>query len=142
MRRFLITSNKFSGTAELFYNEQDHLAAIDMRQAIMPADVKAAFKRAVPVCLTDLSKSFTEGTTIVEADFVVSFKQFYDEYPLKRNRFKAEQLFEKMSKTEQVKAYYSLKEYNQYCKRNSWYTPMIADKYLRNKEYETEWRTL
>lgn len=142
MRRFLITSNKFTGTAELLYGHDGHLLAIDMRQAAIAPEIKQAFKRAVPVNLADLQQSFTEGTTIVEADYVVSFKQFYDEYPLKRNRYKAEQVFEAINKSEQVKAYYSLKQYNRYCHRNSWYTPMIADKYLRNREYETDWDKL
>lgn len=142
MRRFIITSEKFNGTAELVYGINEQLIAIDMRQASMAADVKIAFKRAAPVYLADMSTAFTAGTTVVEADFVISFKQFYDEYPLKRNRYKAEQVFDRMNTIEQVKAYYSLKDFNRYCSRNQWYTAMIADKYLRNKEYETDWNKL
>lgn len=145
MRRFLITSPKYNGQAELVYNEKETLCMIDCTKTDMDETVITAFKKAVPAKVSSLlgtCTSFSADTVIVESDFIVSFKRFYDEYPMKRNRFKAEEVFNRMNKTEQVKAFYSLHHYKKYCSKNQWYTPMIADKYLRNKEYETEWNKL
>ncbi|MGQ0738380.1 MAG: hypothetical protein ACT4OJ_04905 [Bacteroidota bacterium] len=141
MRRFLITSPKYSGQAELVYNEKETLCMIDCTKTDMDETVIDHFKRAVPVTIHKLQAgaSFNADVTVVESDFVVSFKRFYDEYPLKRNRYKAEQVWGKLSKTDQVKAFYSLHHYKKYLSRNQWLTPMIADNYLRNKHYETEW---
>lgn len=141
MRRFLITSPKYNGQAELVYNEKDTLCMIDCTKTDMDENVITAFKRAVPSTVQQLQagSGFSADTTVVESDFVVSFKRFYDEYPLKRNRYKAEQVFAKLSKTDQVRAFYSLHHYKKYLGRNSWLQPMIADNYLRNKHFETEW---
>lgn len=144
MRRFLITSPKFTGQAELVYNEKETLCIIDCTKAAMNEDVVTHFKRSAPSTLAQLLSGsyFSPETMIVESDFVVSFKRFYDDYPLKRNRYKAEQIFVKLSKTDQVKAFYSLHSYKKYLSKNSWLTPMIADTYLRKKEYETEWNKI
>lgn len=145
MRRFLITSPKFTGQAELVYNEKETLCMIDCTKTNMDENIITHFKRMAPATIAYLQNAhaFSSETMVVEADFVVSFKRFWDEYPLKRNRYKAEQLFGKMSKTDQVKAFYSLHHYKKYLSKNSgWLSPMIADRYLRNKEYETEWNKL
>lgn len=142
MRKFLITSPKYNGAVEVVYNERSTLCIIDAGKTDMSEDVMNHFKKIVPVnmhLLLDGPNMFSADTVICESDFVITFKQFYDNYPLKRNRYKAEKVFEGMNKTEQVKAFYSLHNYKKYMNRNSWYTPMIADKYLRNREYETEW---
>lgn len=142
MRRFLITSDKFTGTAELIYNDGDLLTCIDMRQAAMPAETIAAFKRAVPVAASGISTAFTTGTMVVEADFEVSLEDFKREYPYSRNYHLLDDRWKKMSKTDQVKAYYASIEYRKYCKRESWYKPMIADSWLCNKEYKNDWRKM
>ena len=141
MRRFLITSNKFTGTAELIYSNLLHLVCIDMRNAVMSPEVITAFKKAMPTVFSEeaIKAAISEGTTIVEADLIVTFKQFYDDYPLKRNRYKAEKIFNGMSKTDQVTAYYSLAGYKKYLAQHNWLNPMIADNYLRNHHFETDW---
>lgn len=142
MRRFLITSEKYTGTAELIYNDDDMLTCIDLRQTAMPADTIAAFKRAVPVMVAGISTAFTAGTTVVEADFEVSLEDFKREYPYSRNYHLLDDRWKKMSKTDQVQAYYAAIEYRKYCKRENWYKPMIADSWLCNKEYKNDWRKM
>lgn len=144
MRRFLINSPRFSGQAELMYNDRDTLCKIDCTQTDMDQMTVAHFKHAVPATIPDLlrGKGFGADTTIVEAGYEVTFEQFYADYPLKRNRYKAEEVFNKMNKVEQAKAFNSLHFYKAYCTRNSWITPMMADTYLRKREYETEWNKI
>lgn len=140
MRRFIITSSKFSGQAELVYNEKEILCMIDCTKSDMDEATVTAFKRAVPATVAQLQagSGFSGETTVVESGFVVSFKRFYDEYPLKRNRFRAEKLWGKMNGTQQVEAYYSLNHYRRYLTRTGIFA-MCADKYLSDRHYETEW---
>lgn len=144
MRRFFITSAKFTGQAELLYTASGILSCIDATNTNMDEETIKAFKRAVPANIAGLAagEGFSADTVIVEADFEVDFNLFWKDYPLHRNRYKAEQLFNKMAKTEQVKAYHNLKLYKDYCRQREWYTPMMADKYLRSREYETEWNKI
>jgi hypothetical protein len=105
------------------------------------------FKHATPATLHQLLspgvvKPFSNETVIIEADFEMSFDIFYKDYPLKRNRYKVEKAFNNLSKSDQVKAFYSLHNYKKYLTRNSWQTPMIGDRYLRDKEFETEWNKI
>lgn len=140
MRRFLITSPKYSGQAELVYNEKETLCMIDCTKTDMCQEVIGHFKRAVPTTIAELQsgKSFTSDTTIVESGFVVSFKRFYDDYPLKRNRYRAEKLFDKLSTTQQVKAFYSLHGYKKYLHKAQIFA-MGADRYLSERHFETDW---
>lgn len=141
MRRFLITSPKFSGTVELIYNQEELICCIDIRGASMPKQTLSHLKAAIPVTLEQLitGQGFGPDTMIVEAGFELDFPKFWEEYPLHRNRFKVEQVWNKMAKGDQVKAYFSLGAYKKYLQKNNWCSPMIADRYLRNKEYETDW---
>lgn len=141
MRRFLITSNRFTGQAELTYTAQGVLCRICATDTDMDQVTVKAFKSAVPESLAGLleGRGFGPGTTIVEADYEVSFETFYQEYPLKRNRYKAEKVWSGLSKNHRLSAWNSLKSYKRYCSRNSWYTPMTADNYLRNRHFETDW---
>lgn len=143
MKRYLITSPKFTGTAEIIYNEKQTLCMIDCTKTNMDEMVVSHFKHAVPanenVLLT--GKCFSGDTNIVAAGFIVSFKRFYDEYPLKRNRFRAEKIFEKLTQTNQVLAFYSLAGYKKYLNKSSIFA-MGADRYLSERHYETEWEKI
>lgn len=143
MRRFLVTNPKYNGQAELVYNDRETLCMIDCTKTDMGEEIIKHFKQAVPVTIAGLQggRSFSADTVIVESDFVVSFKRFYDEYPLKRNRFRAEKLFEKLNGSQQVTAYYSLSGYKKYLTKYQSFA-MGADRYLSERHYETEWRKL
>jgi hypothetical protein len=144
MRKFLLTGNKFTGAAELIFNELEVLHRIDLINTNMNRSQVHAIKSIVPVTILDLQKEdwMPPGLLIVEEGFVVTFEQFYDSYPLKRNRFKVEKVWCKMDKTEQVKAYFNLPLYKKYLTKEAWQKPMIADRFLRDKEYLTEWNKL
>ena len=142
MRRFLITSDKFTGTVELIYNRSEFLACVDMRQAVMTADTIAAFKRAVPVFIADMKTAFAAGTMVVEADFDVTLDGFKREYPYSRNYHLLQPIWDKMKKPDQVEAFFSAIEYRKHCEKNTWYKPMIAAWWLTRKEYKNDWRKM
>ncbi|MGN6604540.1 MAG: hypothetical protein ACTHK8_18925 [Ginsengibacter sp.] len=141
MKRFLITSTKFEGQCELVYNDKGTLVCIDMRGAQMDEQTCLHFKHACPITLPALmsGKHFTKETVIVEADFEITFEKFYADYPYKRNRYKVEEAWEKLSKSNQVKAFFSLHEYKKFLMRTGCYA-MIGDRYLRQREFETDWK--
>jgi len=142
MRRFLITSAKFQGTAEVLYNDDGRLCTIDIRGSEMNDETIAAFKRAVPVYVYSLEKSFGEGSVVVESDYEVSFDDFIREYPYKRNTHLAREYWhQKMNKADQVKAFFAAIDYRKYCDREAtWYKPKIAEGWLRKKEFLNDWK--
>lgn len=140
MKRFLVTNTeKFTGQAELVYNDKGTLCIIDCSDTDMGEDIIKHFKNAAPVTIGLLASAFKHPTIIVEGGFDISFERFYKDYPLKRNRYKAEKAWLKLSDTDQIKAWHSLSSYKKYLNKNSWMNPMIADRYLSSKEFETEW---
>lgn len=139
MRKFIITSPRFSGQAELVYDANGLLRIIDLTGSDMDGMITGAFKKAVPVESANLRLSFSSETVIIEADFEVTFEMFWKEYPLHRNRYKVQEIWKKLSKPDQVIAYYSISDYKKYLSRNEWQKPMIGDRYLRTREFETEW---
>lgn len=107
----------------------------------MSAQTIAHFKNAVPATIAALEQGgcFSSQTLVVESGFEITFEKFYEDYPLKRNRYKAEKYWATMNKSDQVEAWASLTGYKKYLKANSWLKQMICDRYLRDKEYKTEW---
>jgi len=79
MRRFVITSPKYTGQAEVVYNAIGVLDKIDVSATNMNAPTVDAFKRCVSPLVETLSERFTADTIIIEADFEVSFEMFWEE---------------------------------------------------------------
>ena len=144
MQRFLITNtDKFTGQAELVYNDKGILCIIDCSDTDMSELTMQHFKGVAPVLSSNIAHAFKAPTVIVEAGFEVSFEKFYKDYPLKRNRFRAEKQWLRMNESDRIKAWYSLQAYKKYCTRNhEWYNPMIPDAYLTRKEFETDWNKI
>jgi hypothetical protein len=142
MRKFLITSPKFTGAAELLYNESGTLCKIDCTNTNMDEQVMQHFKQCCPVIVHRLinNSPFSSNTTVVEGDFEVNFQMFWDAYRNKVNRLRAEKLWNQLSKTEQVEAYYGISRYDKFLHRNDWRTKADPDTYLRNKYWQNEYK--
>jgi|ERR1035437_42956 hypothetical protein len=140
MKRFLITSPKFTGQAEVLYNANDVLCKIDCTQTNMSAVTIDHFKRAVPVIVQNLAASFSKDTTIIEAEYQISFDEFWKKYNKKINKIRCMLLWQKMEKTMQVKAYFGIDNYNKYLKHESWRNRVDPENYLRNQYWDNEYR--
>jgi hypothetical protein len=141
MRRFLITSPAFNGQAEVVYNKDGLLCTIDTRNAEMPIKTIEAFKLKIPVVLVNLQEVFANSkATIIEADFEVTFEMFWNKYDRKINRKRCMPLWDKLSKPDQVQAYYGIDAYDKYLKKESWRSKCDPDKYLRDRYWENEWK--
>lgn len=147
MKRFLITNPRFTGEAEIIYNENALLMVIDISNTSMGENMIANFKRAVPAHCSpeNLAAAFTGETTIVAADLEITWEMFYGDWPYKRNAHVARKLWDKMNSSDQAIAWHNKKDYIGYCKRQQAkyeYQPMMADSYLRKREFETDWKKL
>ena len=139
MKRFLITSTKFTGTAEIFYNAAGILNKIDCTDTDMDAYTIAPFKRAVSPTLDDIAKGFSNDVSIVETSIEVKFEMFWDKYKRKINRKRAEALFNKLSQSDQVKAYYGIDGYNKFLKSEGYRSKQDPDTYLTKRTWENEY---
>lgn len=142
MRLFLITnSSKFTGTAQVLYNEKDILCRIDVTDTNMDAATVKHFKAAVPPDISTLvsGQSFGAGTTVVEDDFAIDFDMFWKKYKKKINRKRAELVWHKLNKADQVAAYYGIDAYFKYLKREHWRGQLDPENYLKNRHWENEY---
>lgn len=143
MRRFIVSSPAFAGNIDLVFRE-DVLIKIDATNANLPPVIMRIFKEKAPVQIDELETAF-KGThaTIVEADFEIKLEDFIRDYPYKRNTHLLPEIWNKMSKADQVLAWQAAGEYRKYCQRNqSWYKAKIAAAWLKAKEYLNNWREL
>jgi hypothetical protein len=146
MRHFLMTSPAFEGHVNLIYDGDGAIQQVDFTDCTIPYQIrKILLERIANFILLDQLPSVLNGShaTVVEKGYEVTFEQFWAAYPLHRNAFKARQFWSKMDEAEQVKAFMSLKVYKRYLDRNKeWLKPMLGDRYLRTREYETEWHKI
>lgn len=146
MRRFILTSDKFTGSVELHYREaaghpSTVLAKADFTPATLTPNQVLKLKEAIPITADTLDLAFTGlPLTIVEADFVVTFDMFWEDYGRKINRKRTLAIWNKMTKTKQVLAWSRIKDYDEFLKREGWRNKQDPDTYLRNETFENQWR--
>lgn len=142
MRRFLITSPKFTGTAELFYNQEEVLMIIDCTDTGMNVETVTAFKRAVPATIQQLAAggNFTEGTTIVEAGFRISFDRFWKEYKKKINKNRCITFYDRLSDADTVSCFNGIKEYDKFLAKVEVRQKLDPENWLKQRAWENDWR--
>lgn len=140
MRAFLITSDKFTGTAEIVFNGDGVLCRIDATQTSMDADTIGHFKRAVPAHIDGLPKAFTAGTEVVETGFKITFEMWFKEYGYALDKKRAEKEWNRKDEAARVKAFFSVKPYNRFLQRKGGKQEKMYPKtYLNSEAYETDW---
>ena len=142
MRKFLITNPKYTGAAEVFYHEKGTLCKIDLVHTNMDEPTVQHFKSAVPVTLHNLigGIGFSKETVVVEADFEVTFQMFWSAYRKKIKLGRCQPLWAKLTKVEQVQAFYGISAYDKYLQKESWRSKADPESYLRNKYWENEYK--
>lgn len=142
MRIFILTSTNYQGEAELHYNQQEVLCRIDVANTNMiPAQVNA-FKCHVPLTVSQLESGMGIPTTvtIVEKDYEVSFELFWTAYNNKVNKARCIPVWNKLSKAQQVAAWFGVKKYEAYLQRTNWRNKADPEKYLKDRYWENEWK--
>ena len=140
MKKYILTSPKFTGQVIFGYDENGHL--VFYHNEIPDKVVIVWMKRYLPLDEAALADFKTKiRATIVEVPEDLSFDRFWNFYDKKINRKRAEPLFEKLNAAEKIQAIVRVKAYKDYC----YYTHRgIADpeKYLRVRFFDTDWEKL
>lgn len=144
MRRFLFTvPHKFKGAIEAHYNTGGQLIKIDFTGVQLTPEAVKFFKSAIPVMVDNIESNFDgKGVTVEETEFIVTYDDFYREYPYKRNSHLAQAHWPKLTSNQQYLAFIQAIEYRNYCSRNTWYKPQIADKWLKTEQFKNNWKEL
>lgn len=143
MNRYIITSPGFTGEINVLYGLDNKLLYIDFMKSDMSEEQIDFFKRKLPVIYND---SFLEAfgssrLNVVKEGYVVSFEQWWNRYELKRNRDRCLKLWNKLSTADQVNAFFKLPMYLRHLSLNPWKTKADPDTYLRNRYWESEWKS-
>lgn len=139
MRRYILTSKKFQGQIFLSYNPRGTISIIDMMNAEIDPFSTAHFLRSVPLNESNLPTAFSSEVTIVADDFKVTFEDFWNGYNFKINKKRCIPLWDKMTISQQVKAFYGVREYDKYLARVK-RIKCDPERYLRDEMYENEWK--
>lgn len=141
MRKFLVSSKKYSGTVEVVYN-QDVLQSLDFGTAELTAAQRSAFMSLLQVRFDAFVDAMQKaGAVVVEDEYEVTFEQYWRQVRKKVNRARSQAVWDKLSKTNKVLALTSLPLYYKYLDRTGRYEA-DPDRYLKDKYYETNWRAL
>lgn len=139
MKKYLISNPVFEGEVMVLYINGE-LKAIDFTQANMDAMAVEYFKNKVPVNEQNLKSSFKPETIIVACDVQVRFEEFWQKYNHKFNRARAEALWDRLSKSDQVVAFYALDAYHKYLRKHPTQAKLHPDSYLRTKAFNNDYR--
>lgn len=146
MRRFLVTGVKFTGEAELLYNEQGAIEAVNLRNTNLNATQRATIIQGVPATVAGLAQAWQSKLTIIEAAVEETFEMFWHDFNNKRNRLDAEKLWNRLTVTDKVLCRLRIKPYFAYLKRQNMggfaLKQMYPDTWVRGRHWVDEWETL
>ena len=140
MKKYLITNPRFTGEAIIYYNETGLLEMVDLKETDMDYNTRNHFKNSLPVLEANLSTSFSASTIVVQSDIVITFEQFWKKYDYKFHKDRAEQLWGRLSKSNQVLAYYAVDKYAKFLRKNPTQSKLHPDTFLRNKAWLNDYK--
>jgi len=145
MRRFLVTGQKYTGEAELLYNEVGTIEAVNLRNTSLNPTQRATFLQNIPAAETGLDGAFNGKLTIVEADIEETFEMFFNAFANKRNKQDALKLWNRLNLTDKVRCRLRIKAYFKYISRmhqgGFQIKQMYPDTWIRGRHWEDEWET-
>ena len=141
MKHFVLTSPSFDGQIELKYNEGARLI-LYKNDSQMDTVQQDWMLKNIPVMEEQLAffSSKIKGR-LEEVPPDLSFDTAYKLFGNPRNRFRAEPLWNKMKEGDRMNCIRSYKPYQRYVERKG-IAMMCFDRYLRERQWETEWNTL
>lgn len=142
MKKYNITSPTFTGEINVLYGLDDRLQFIDFMKADLSEQQINWFKQHLPAIHTDkLPDAFgTARLNITEEGYSITFEMWWNLYDLKRNRLRAEKIWNKLSGADRVNAYFKFRLYARHLMLNQWKTKAEPETYLKNRYWENDWR--
>lgn len=143
MRKFIISSEKFTGEIEVIYNDDGDLDKLDFMRSTANHDQRKLIKQSLAIVVEELVQRLkTLPIVIMETDFVCTFDMFYEAYKRKENPARAKKKWDLLSKADQLKAYLTIAAYDKHLKRENWRHKAGPDTYLFNRMFESDWKSL
>ncbi|HNW71165.1 MAG TPA: hypothetical protein PKI01_12225 [Bacteroidales bacterium] len=109
MKHYQLTSVAFAGAVDLFFDDAGMLQKFDMTGATLSQPQQEWILREMQPNLSDLKVQLADSGTakITEVTTEVTFDMFWNKYDDKINssRKRAQQKWNKMTKTDQIRAY-------------------------------------
>jgi hypothetical protein len=141
MNRYLITSSHYTGEVELVFDTTGRLVRIDMQSTNMTVVQVDKFKERIPAVENLLEQRFSDTkVTIVQSEYEVTFEQFWKKYNKKINKLRGEQEWNKLSKAEQVCAFFGIDAYDKFLAQVKVRQKLDPENYLKRKSWENEWQ--
>lgn len=142
MKKYILLAKTFEGFLSYEYNKLGYLVGFRNGSWSMTEPQQRGVLENIGYCFTmKLLHDFVKqhGYTIIEVEQDLSFERFYNAHEVMRNRLEALKLWSAI-KTDEEKQFifYNHEAFLRYCKRNTWYTRMYPDTYLR-KHTRDEW---
>ncbi|HLO37371.1 MAG TPA: hypothetical protein VK173_02665 [Lacibacter sp.] len=141
MNLYYISSQKFSGNAEVLYDADGRLIRIDMSKTNMDVNQVHHFKARVSPAESMLDEYFV-GTqvTIVQGTYEVPFLDFWLAYNKKINKARCIALWEKMSAADKVAALQGIRAYDAFLLTQPGRKKLDPENYLRYRAWENEYQ--
>lgn len=143
MRKFIISSENFSGQIGLAYAPDGQVLGIDFTGCELSQPQAEYFLRKVPAVYSKPAwdEAFSRASLkIVVEDIKVEFADFWEAYGVKHNKVRCETLWRKMNETEKTRAVHGITAYDRFLKANAWRTKAEPDTYLKGKYWDNEWK--
>jgi len=133
--KYEITATQLQGSILLTYDEQGSLTIAEFNCPLTP-EQRTFIATHFPVLEQWLNKFATQFNAKA-MPFIdnITFDQFYDAYGNKIGKEKAKATWNKLSKTDQAKAFAYIKKYNNYLVMNPWQAKLMPVTYLNQKRW-------
>ena len=134
MTKYILTNPKFTGCINLMFNEFNKLSRIEFDGDLNDKQYSyiLAFMPITETGIEEIRKTFKVVKEVEE----ITFDDFYEAFGNKVGRLKAETVWNRMPKFDQVKAYMYITRYKTWLKTNSGVAQLHPTSYLNAKRWE------
>ncbi len=133
--KYEITATQLQGSILLTYNEQGTITIAEFN-CTLTTEQRTFIATHFPVLeqwLNKFTEQFKAKAQIINEQ--ITFEQFYEAYGNKKGKEKAKATWNKLSKTDQAKAFAYIKKYNNYLVMNPWQAKLMPVTYLNQKRW-------
>lgn len=139
MKKYLLSSNKYSGEVELIYSPMFEMA--DFSKTNMTIEGRQWMLRRIPMYASELPNMIQgTGAVMVEESLVVHFEDWWKLYNKKINKERTVKLWDKLSDTDKQKAWIGVMKYNRHLSKNLWQNKADPETFIRNKYWNNDYK--
>jgi hypothetical protein len=142
MRKFVITSSKFTGEAQLLFSRSELLCRIDCSDTDMSAEIIKGFKAAVPVTISGLEEFSKQPsiTKIVEVGYRIGWEEFWNAYKKKIHPHRCRPIWDSLSDADTIDALNGIKQYDAFLEKTKVRQKLDPENYLKNRSWQNQWQ--